>query len=178
MKLLNPRSGHSRDSEVKKIIIEVDGNFFAQRIALCCLGMRALQLQAAGDFVVVGNRKMNALKANIRRAGGLGQQNIFDVEWRAVVNVGIVQVLNAGQPECRLQQAAKGTHEAQLDHLIEKTHVFNRVMGVVVRRNHAAELPRRMRARAVGIVFDCPVFRSRHTQLSPLLCLAERLESG
>ena len=131
-------------------------------------GMRAQQFEATRDFVVVGDPQVNTLKAKFRGAGGLSLQHVLDGERRAVINVGVVQILDARQPECRLQQAAKGPHETQLDHLVEKAHVLDGVIGVVVQRDCIAELLRRMRAAAVSVVLDDPAIRCWHGVVFPV----------
>ena len=124
--------------------------------------MRAQQFDASRHFVVVGDSQVNADKAERRSAGGLGQKHILDREWGTIENVGIVQIGDCGQSECRLQQAAKAPHKAQLDHLVEKSHILNGVLGVVVQRDCVPELLRGLRTAAITVVFNGPAIGCRH----------------
>ena len=167
--LFNAGGGQSGYADVEEVIVEVDGDLFAERIAMRFFRMKAHEFDAAADFVVVGDSQMDAMKAKLGGAGRFGSKDILDRERRAIKDVGIIQIGDRCETKCRLKNAPQRAHEAELDHFVEKSHVLNGVLRVIVQGDSEGELLRRLRAGAVGVVLDDPAIRYRHGPVFPAL---------
>jgi hypothetical protein len=141
---------------MKQVALKPERQFFANGDTPVQIGTGTPQSDVAGEFVVIGDRQMNSIKAPLGCRVCFHVIHVFRAVGRIERYLPVIQIRNAAEPKRPLHNPAKRPHKSFFNDVIQCSQPLHRMTGMIVQRDRVAVLALRVRTLAIGVVLNLP----------------------